>query len=187
MRKITTIILVLVIITLTIVSNNKPYIDKSIIITNTLDYDYTEDYIIDALSLFQDERWADLPAVDKLQALQTVANIERRTLKFDQLIAVTNSENTETYESCFLDDILCIGINANYLVTLSPYDAIHIICVEAKRIQPPIDLEEILSQKDEKNKYYYEREVYFKHRYNNYYRHIIYEPGKMWGVPLIKN
>lgn len=185
MKRITTIIIVLGIIMAFIVACNTPYINKSIMITtNGIDFDYTEEEIIDALSSFQDEKWAVLPVIERLQAIQIVANIERQTLEINQLIAVINSDNTETYESYFYKNTLYIEINTNYLENLSAYDAIHIICREAKRIAPPIDFEELFSPIDEKNNYYYEREVYFRQRYNNYYRRYIYEPNKMWGFPL---
>ena len=73
MKRITTIILVLGIITVLIVAWNISCINKSIMITtNGITFDYTEETIIDSLSSFQDEKWAVLPVIERLQAIQIV-------------------------------------------------------------------------------------------------------------------
>lgn len=86
---------------------------------------------MDTLLLLQDELWEDLTVDEKLNVLQTVANIEQRYLGIPHEMNV-GAENVETGTlGYYLERTHGIIINLAYLLDCSSRDALDVVCHEA--------------------------------------------------------
>ena len=91
----------------------------------------TIDNNIDAILLLQEEEWANLTTQEKLDILQTVANIEAHYLGLPNELNVGTANLDENTLACYNDRTHTISIDLNHLENDSVYDVLNSCCHEA--------------------------------------------------------
>ena len=91
----------------------------------------TIDNNIDTILLLQEEEWANLTTQEKLNILQTVANIEAHYLGLPNELNVGAANLGEYTLACYNDRTYTISIDLNHLENDSVYDVLDSCCHEA--------------------------------------------------------
>lgn len=91
----------------------------------------TIDNNIDTILLLQEEEWANLTTQEKLNTLQTVANIEAHYLGLPNELNVGAANLGEYTLACYNDRTYTINIDLNHLENDSVYDVLDSCCHEA--------------------------------------------------------
>lgn len=86
---------------------------------------------IDTILLLQEEEWANLTTQEKLDILQTVANIEAHYLGLPNELNVGAANFGESTLACYNDRTYTISIDLNHLENDSVYDVLDSCCHEA--------------------------------------------------------
>ena len=86
---------------------------------------------IDTILLLQEEEWANLTTQEKLDILQTVANIEAHYLGLPNELNVGTANLDENTLACYNDRTHTISIDLNHLENDSVYDVLNSCCHEA--------------------------------------------------------
>ena len=86
---------------------------------------------IDTILLLQEEEWANLTTQEKLDILQTVANIEAHYLGLPNELNVGTANLDEKTLACYNDRTHTISIDLNHLENDSVYDVLNSCCHEA--------------------------------------------------------
>lgn len=99
--------------------------------TNNQSISQTISNNIDTVLLLQEEEWNDLTTQEKLDALQTVANIEAHYLGLPNELNVGAANLGEYTLACYNDRTHTISIDLNHLENGSVYDVLDSCCHEA--------------------------------------------------------
>lgn len=86
---------------------------------------------IDTVLLLQEEEWVSLTTQEKLDTLQTVANIEAHYLGLPNELNVGAANLDEDTLACYDDRTYTISIDLNHLESASVYDVLESCCHEA--------------------------------------------------------
>lgn len=86
---------------------------------------------IDTILLLQEEEWANLTTQEKLDTLQTVANIEAYYLGLPNELNVGAANLGKYTRACYNDRTYTISIDLNHLENDSVYDVLDSCCHEA--------------------------------------------------------
>lgn len=96
---------------------------------NTAD-EYTVSNYIDTVLWLQEELWKDLSAQEKMDVLQTIANIEQRYLGISNELNVGTANLKENLLAYYNDNTHEIVISMNYLLSESPQKVLNSLCHE---------------------------------------------------------
>ena len=86
---------------------------------------------LETLYLLQEEEWAKLSSQEKLNVLQTVADIEKDELGLPDELTVFADNMSHTTSGRYLDRLNVIAINVDMLGKKSSWDLVETICHEA--------------------------------------------------------
>lgn len=86
---------------------------------------------MDTVLLLQEDRWAELSAQEKLDVLQTVANIEATYLGIPHELHVKTDMLGEWVLGCYADDSHTIFVNAEMYLEESAHEMVRVISHEA--------------------------------------------------------
>lgn len=100
-------------------------------IVNDQDSPQTISNNIDTILLLQEEEWLTLTTQEKLDTLQTVANIEAHYLGLPNELNVGAANLDEDTLACYDDSTYTISIDINHLENGSVYDVLDSCCHEA--------------------------------------------------------
>lgn len=99
--------------------------------TNNQNIPQTISNNIDTILLLQEEKWMNLTMQEKLDTLQTVANIEAHYLGLPNELNVGAANLGEYTLACYNDRTHTISIDLNHLENDSVYDVLNSCCHEA--------------------------------------------------------
>lgn len=92
--------------------------------------DQTVENNIDTVLLLQEEIWKDLTIQERLDVLQTIANIEANYLGIPNELNVKTADLDDIL-GCYLDTTHEITIDTNTLLNESSWDVLYVLCHEA--------------------------------------------------------
>ena len=124
---------------------------------------------IEVVSQLEEEKWSTLSTAEKLNTLQTVANIEAHYLGLPHELKVIAGPLSENTLACYNDGTHVITININHLEADSAHDVLDSVCHEARHAYQHrlCDVYDSISEDQRELLVFYNVQMY-KQEFSNY-------------------